>query len=155
MKHKMQHHLRSCGQVQGFLSRYAALSIGVPEKQAESEFTAYCVECDDFLVNCNLRGEDRNQHLYCAMKCLRYIFFMNGWKEGQQLGQQAFETADLSLIEAMGSLAGSTTKRPPRMYRSITAERDAADGGFQGEVWHHFVASWRQTGGDRRRTKGV
>jgi hypothetical protein len=29
--------------------------------------------------------------------------------------------------------------QPPRSYNRITAEWDAADGGFAGEVWRYFI----------------
>ena len=85
----------------------------------------------------------------------RYQLFLEGWKIGQSQAELAFETADLSMIEAIGDLAAWTTRRPPRSYYRITAEQDAADGGLQGEAWRHFITSWRRAGRDRRRIKGV
>ncbi|GHP00424.1 hypothetical protein KSF_104710 [Reticulibacter mediterranei] len=69
--------------------------------------------------------------------------------------QPAFAPGDLALIEAVGRLAGWTTKRHPRRYHWIYAEADAARERLTGEAWHAFVTGWRQTGGDRRRIKGV
>ena len=80
---------------------------------------------------------------------------MEGWEIGKTQAEHAFETADLSVLETIGDLAAWTTRRPPRSYYRITAERDAADGGLAGEVWWHFITAWRRTGGDRRRIKGV
>ena len=80
---------------------------------------------------------------------------MEGWEIGKTQAEHAFETADLSVLETIGDLAAWTTRRPPRSYYRITAERDPTDGGLAGEVWRHFVMSWRGAGGDRRRIKGV
>jgi len=58
---------------------------------------------------------------------------------GKTQAELAFETADLTLFETIGDLAAWTTRRPPRSYYRITAERDAADGGLAGEAWRHFI----------------
>ena len=83
------------------------------------------------------------------------VYILEGWEMGKTQAELAFETADLTLFETIGNLAAWTTRRPPRSYYRITAERDAADGGLAGEAWRHFITSWRRAGGDRRRIKGV
>jgi hypothetical protein len=55
---KEQDHVRACGQVLGFLSRYAALSKGVLEQSVETTFTDYCLECEYGL-----------QYFSCAPDC--------------------------------------------------------------------------------------
>jgi hypothetical protein len=46
MKQKMRNHIRSRGQVTGFLSHYHTRSCGEPGKSAEEVFTDYCLECE-------------------------------------------------------------------------------------------------------------
>ena len=150
----MRDHICSCGQVTGFLSHYRALSKGELIQSAETVFTDYCLECEHYLHYFSSPLDEREHQRLCA-QCERYQLFMEGWRIGQGLAQLTFETADLSLIETIGDLAGWTTRCSPRSYRGITAEQDAADGGLQGEVWRHFITSWRLAGGDRRRKKGV
>ncbi|HET8912691.1 MAG TPA: hypothetical protein VFN23_14560 [Ktedonobacteraceae bacterium] len=45
--------------------------------------------------------------------------------------------------------------RGPRNYRWVYAERDGADAKLHGEALKRLISGWRQTGGDRRRIKGV
>jgi hypothetical protein len=62
---------------------------------------------------------------------------------------------DLDLVEDIGRAAGFTSKRPPRNYHWVYAERDGADAKLHGEALRRFISGWRQTGVDRRRIKGV
>ncbi len=62
---------------------------------------------------------------------------------------------NLDLIEDIGRAAGLTSRRPPRNYRAVYAERDGADAQLHGEALKRFISGWQQTGGDRRRIKGV
>ncbi|MDQ2905465.1 MAG: hypothetical protein M3Y81_18210 [Chloroflexota bacterium] len=155
MKQKMRNHIFACGQVIGFLTRYATLSQEAAEISLESVFMDYCLDCEHFEEYGIAVAIDQQEHAVACALCERYQLFVEGWNRGQSQAQQAFEMADLAVIEIIGTLAGWTTRRSPRTARSITAEHDAAVGGFQGEVWQHFITSWRQTGGDRRRIKGV
>jgi hypothetical protein len=174
----MREHYRNCGQVLAFLSTHAALCTGTKELDANGEFTLYCTYCprlqeleevsfDQEIDEESEEEEDEEEpedmlsvlddplHTYCAQHCEQYTLFMAGWKAGQAQARQAFETKDLALIEEIGHLAGLTSKRPPRNMSGITAEQDAVDGELHGEALRRFIASWRQTGGDRRRVKGV
>jgi hypothetical protein len=88
---------------------------------------------------------------------IRICKFWNnaGIYKGVAQAELIFEQMDLELIEEIGRAAGFTSRRPPRNYRWITAERDGADAKLHGEALKRFISGWLQTGGDRRRIKGV
>jgi hypothetical protein len=136
----MREQAHSCGVVAGFLKSYAACVAQAAQKSAFQSQD----DGDVWLYRPDFAADGEGAALFLA-----------GMQEGQAKGRQAFETGDLALIEAVGRIAGWTTKRHPRNYHWVYAERDAANGRLTGEAWRHFVMSWRQTGGDRRRIKGV
>jgi hypothetical protein len=138
----MREQAHGCGLVAGFLKSYAACVAQATQESAPQSY-------DD---------DDDWPYLYqpdWATNGEGAALFTAGVQEGLAKGRQAFETGDLTLIASVGRIAGWTTKRHPRNERWVYAERDAANGRFSGEAWRHFVMNWRQTGGDRRRIKGV
>jgi hypothetical protein len=142
MRQVMREQIYSCGVVAGFLKSYAACVA-----QATHERTP-------------LRYDDDPWWFYLyrpdwAADGEGAVLFAEGLQEGLAKGRYAFETRDLALIASIGRMAGWTTRRHPRNGTPVYAERDAADGRLTGEAWRHFVTNWRQTGGDRRRIKGI
>jgi hypothetical protein len=140
MRQVMRQQAHGCGVVAGFLKSYSACVTQAMQENAPQSFE----EHDLWLYRPDWATEGEGAALFLA-----------GLQEGLAEGRRAFETGDLALIEAVGRIAGWTTKRHPRNYHWIYAERDAADGRLIGEAWRHFIMGWRQTGGDRRRIKGV
>jgi hypothetical protein len=136
----MREQAHGCGLVAGFLKGYAAC---VAQEASESAPQSHGDE-DVWLYRPDWAADGEGAALYTS-----------GVQEGLAKGRQAFETGDLALIESVGRIAGWTTKHHPRNYHWFYAEYDAANGRLAGEAWRHFVMSWRQTGGDRRRIKGV
>jgi hypothetical protein len=146
MRQVMREQAYCCGVVAGFLKSYA----GCVAQTAQQNRLQY--HDDDY------EWRSHSECLYrpdWAADGEGAELFTAGMQEGLVKGKQAFETGDLALIESLGHIAGWTTKRPPRNYRWVYAERDAANGRLTGEAWRRFVISWRQTGGDRRRIKEV
>ncbi len=136
----MREQAHSCGLVAGFLKSYAvcvaqAIQESVPQSQDNE---------DVWLYRPDWAADGEGATLFTA-----------GMQEGLAKGRYAFETGDFALIASVGRIAGWTARRHPRNYHWVYAEKDAARGRLTGEAWRHFVMSWRQTGGDRRRIKGV
>ncbi len=142
MKQAMRDHLHAYGRFLGFFTRYRQLSEGMQ---------AYGPLDDSAILNPSCTS----CAYYCNHRCQRYPLFHAGWQEGVAQAQQFFEQMDLDLIEDIGRAAGFTSKRPPRNYRRVYAERDGCDAQLHGEALRRFISGWRQTGGDRRRIKGV
>jgi hypothetical protein len=142
MKQTMRAHLHAYGRVLGFLKRYRQLSDGMQEQEPSIDYLAFDLPCSscDYL---------------CTGDCEKYQLFAVGWQEGITQAQQLYTQMDLEHIEEIGRTAGFTSKRAPRNYRGIYAERDGTDAGLHGEALRRFISGWRETGGDRRRIKGV
>ena len=141
MKQAMRDHLHAYGRVRGFLTTHARLSEGVKGPAIPQDLDLYCDFCDRFQTE--------------TSPCEHSQLFSAGWKEGAAQAEQIFEQMDLELIEDIGRAAGFTSRRPPRNYRGVYAEHDGADAKLHGEALRRFISGWRQTGGDRRRIKGV
>lgn len=142
MKKTMHDHLYAYGCVLGFLKRYRQLSDGMQEQETSIDYLAFDLPCS----SCNY---------FCTCDCEKYQLFHVGWQEGVLQAQQLYAQMDLEHIEEIGRTAGFTSKRPPRNYRGIYAERDGDDAGLHGEALRRFIRGWREIGGDRRRIKGV
>jgi hypothetical protein len=138
----MQFPLSECWDLQGFLTRYRQLADGMGEREPAEGSLAFDLPCSSCCY-------------FCTRECERYRLFHVGWQEGIAQAEQLFEQMDLDLVEEIGRAAGFTSRRPPRNYASIYAERDGADAKLHGEALRRFIRGWRQTGGDRRRIKGV
>ena len=90
MKQKMRDHIRTCGQVTGFLSHYHMLSKGEKAKSAEEIFTDYCLECEHgFQRYFSLPPNAQCHQLTCA-GCERYQLFLEGWEMGKTQAELAF-----------------------------------------------------------------
>jgi hypothetical protein len=81
-----------------------------------------------------------------------HSLYTEGWNEGHTQGAQAYETGDLGLIGEIARLAG---RLAPFYTAYTTAENDARDCKVFGEIRTHFIINWRQTGGDKRKRKGI
>jgi hypothetical protein len=95
------------------LTTHPLLSEGVKGSAVPRDLDLYCDYCDRFQTK--------------TSPCEHYQLFSTGWKEGVAQAQQIFEQMDLELIEEIGRAAGFTSRRPPRNYQGVTAERDGAD----------------------------
>lgn len=133
--------LYAYGRIRGFLTTHACLSEEVKGPAVPQDLDLYCDFCDRFQTE--------------TSPCEHSQLFSAGWKEGAAQAEQIFEQMDLELIEDIGRAAGFTSRRPPRNYRGVYAEHDGADAKLHGEALRRFISGWRQTGGDRRRIKGV
>jgi hypothetical protein len=140
MRQVLREHAYACGLIAGFLIRYATLVSETTGWAKEHPSSAW----DDYLYSPDWAKEGEGETLFAA-----------GKEEGQALATSAFKTSDFRLFEDIGRIAGWTSKRPPRNYHWIYAEKDAANGRITGEAWRHFVTGWRETGSDRRHIKGV
>lgn len=142
MKQAMRDHLHAYGRFLGFLTRYTQLADGMQEREPSLDSLAFDLPCS----SCTY---------FCHRDCERYHLFHAGWQEGISQAQLLSAQMDLDLIEDIGCAAGLTSKRPPRNYRWVYAERDGADAGLHDEALRRFIRGWREIGGDRRRIKGV
>lgn len=133
--------LYAYGRIRGFLTTHGCLSEEVKGPAVPQDLDLYCDFCDRFQTE--------------TSPCEHSQLFSAGWKEGAAQAEQIFEQMDLELIEDIGRAAGFTSRRPPRNYRGVYAEHDGADAKLHGEALRRFISGWRQTGGDRRRIKGV
>ena len=138
----LRDHLYAYGRVLGFLKRYRQLSDGMHEQEPSIEYLAFDLPCS----SCEY---------LCTRDCQKYHLFNAGWQEGVAQAEQLYVQMDLELVEDLGRKAGFTSKRPPRNYRGIYAERDGDYAGLHGEALRRFIRGWREIGGDRRRIKGV
>ena len=141
MKKALGDHLYAYGRIRGFLTTHILLSEGIKGSAVPRDIDRYCDFCDRFQTE--------------RSPCEHYPLFRAGWKEGAAQAQQIFEQMDLDLLEEIGRAAGFSSRRPPRNYVVVYAERDGVDSGLHGEALRRFISGWRQTGGDRRRIKGV
>ena len=133
--------LYAYGRIRGFLTTHACLSEEVKGPAVPQDLDLYCDLCDRVQTE--------------TSPCEHSQLFSAGWKQGAAQAEQIFEQMDLELIEDIGRAAGFTSRRPPRNYRGVYAEHDGADAKLHGEALRRFISGWRQTGGDRRRIKGV
>lgn len=145
--------MRDIGRVLGFFSAYSELQTGMATYHAEYDATCLCDP--KALGNPKLLKKSQSyldpHTIYLKEDDCR-SFYADGWNEGHTQGTQAYETSDLELIGEIARLAG---RLAPFYTAYTTAENDARDCKVFGEIRTHFIINWRQTGGDRRKRKGI
>jgi hypothetical protein len=145
--------MRDIGRILGFFSAYSELQTGTATYHAEYDVVSLCGP--KALRNPKLlkrSKEDPDPHALYLKENDCHTFYTEGWNEGHTQGMQAHANHDLELIGEIARLAG----RLASFYTAYTtAENDARDCRVLGEVRAHFIVNWRQTGGDRRRRKGI
>ncbi len=145
--------MRDIGRVLGFFSAYSELQTGVA-----TYHTAYDAAslCDPKALSDPKRlkrsKEEPDPHALYLKENDCHALYTEGWNEGHTQGKQAYASHDLELIGEIARLAG---RLAPFYTAYTTAENDARDCKVFGEVRAHFIANWRQTGGDRRKRKGI
>jgi hypothetical protein len=145
--------MRDIGRVLGFFSAYSELQTGMATYHAEYDATSLCNPkslSDPKLLKRQKEGLDPRAIYLKENDC--HSLYTEGWNEGHTQGTQAHETRNLELIGEIARLAG---RLAPFYTAYTTAENDARDCKVLGEVRAHFIINWRQTGGDKRRRKGV
>lgn len=145
--------MREVGRILGFFSAYSALQTGMATYHAGYDVESLCDPrrlSDPKLLKRSL--EDPDPHAIYLKENDCHVLYTEGWNEGHSQGTQAYETGDLELIGQIARLAG---RLAPFYTAYTTAENDARDCKVMGETRTHFIVNWRQTGGDRRKRKGV
>lgn len=145
--------MRDIGRVLGFFSAYSELQTGFATYHAEYEAASLCDP--KALGNPKLlrrSQDDLDPHILYLKEDDCHSLYREGWNEGHAQGARAYETGDLELIGEIARLAGHLA---PFYTAYTTAENDARDCRVFGEVRTHFITNWRQTGGDRRKRKGI
>jgi hypothetical protein len=145
--------MRDIGRVLGFFSAYSELQTGMATYHAEYDAASLCDPkslSDPKLLKRQKEGLDPRAIYLKENDC--HSLYTEGWNEGHTQGTQAHETRNLELIGEIARLAG---RLAPFYTAYTTAENDARDCKVLGEVRAHFIINWRQTGGDKRRRKGV
>ena len=145
--------MRDIGRVLGFFSAYSESQTGIATYHAEYDAAYLCdpkVLSDPKLLK--RPKQDLDPHVIYLKENDCHSLYTEGWNEGHAQGTQASETSDLELIGEIANLAG---RLAPFYTAYTTAENDARDCKVFGEVRTHFIVNWRQTGGDRRRRKGI
>jgi len=145
--------MKDIGRVLGFFSAYSELQTGIATYHAS--YDAACL-CDPNALRDPKRlkrsKEDPEPHALYLKEDDCHALYTEGWNEGHIQGKQAYANHDLALIGEIARLAGQLA---PFYTVYTTAENDARDCRVIGEVRTHFIANWRQTGGDKRRRKGI
>jgi hypothetical protein len=145
--------MRDIGRMSGFFSAYSALQTGITPYHAKYAITSVCdpkALSDPKLLKRS--KEDFDPHAIYLEENDCQDLYTEGWNEGHSQGVRAYETRDLELIGEIARLAG---RLAPFYTSYTTAENDARDCQVIGEAHTHFIMNWRQTGGDRRRRKGI
>jgi hypothetical protein len=145
--------MRDIGRVLGFFSAYSELQTGMATYHAEYDAASLCNPkslSDPKQLKRQKEGLDPRAIYLKENDC--HSLYTEGWNEGHTQGTQAHETRNLELIGEIARLAG---RLAPFYTAYTTAENDARDCKVLGEVRAHFIINWRQTGGDKRRRKGV
>jgi hypothetical protein len=145
--------MKDIGRVLGFFSAYSELQTGIATYHAEYDVASLCDPKslgDPKLLK--RAKEHLDPHAIYLKENDCHDLYTEGWNEGHTQGNQAYETRDLELIGEIARLAG---RLAPFYTTYTTAENDARDCKVLGEARTHFITNWRQTGGDRRRRKGV
>ena len=145
--------MRDIGRVLGFFNAYSELQTGIATYHAEYDAASLCnpkALGDPKLLK--RRIEELDPHVLYLQEKDCHSLYAEGWDEGHTQGIQAYETLDLELIGEIARLAG---RLAPFYTAYTTAENDARDCKVSGAARIHFIANWRQTGGDRRKRKGI
>ena len=145
--------MRDVGRVLGFFSAYSELQTGIATYHAEYDAASLCDPKKLSDPNLLKRSkEDPDPHAIYLQEQDCHALYTEGWNEGHLQGTQAYETQDLERIGQIARLAG---RLAPFYTKYTTAENDARDCKVLGEVRTHFIVNWRQTGGDKRKRKGI
>ncbi len=145
--------MRDVGFLLGFFSAYSELQTGMATYHIEYDAASLCdpkVLGDPRLLK--RTKEELDPHTFYLNEGDCNSLYLEGWNEGHAQGTEAYETHSLELIGEIARLAG---RLAPFYTTYTTAENDARDCKVSGEVRAHFIANWRQTGGDKRRRKGI
>lgn len=145
--------MRDIGRVLVFFSAYSELQTGFATYHAEYDAATLCAS--KALGNPKLLGrsqDDLDPHTLYLKEDDCHSLYGEGWDEGHAQGARAYETGDMELIGEIARLAGCLA---PFYTAYTTAENDARDCKVSGEARTHFITNWRQTGGDRRKRKGI
>jgi len=145
--------MRDIGRVLGFFSAYSELQAGRATYHAEYDVTSLChpkALGDPKMLKRSKEALDPHTIYLTETDC--HSLYREGWNEGHTQGAQAYETRDMELIGEIARLAG---RLAPFYTTYTTAENDARDCQVFGELRTHFIINWRQTGGDRRKRKGI
>jgi hypothetical protein len=145
--------MRNIGRVLGFFSAYSELQTGVATYHASYDVASLC---DPKVLNdpklLKRSKEDPDPHAIYLNENDCHTLYTEGWNEGHIQGKQAHANSNLELIGEIARLAGQLA---PYYTAYTTAENDARDCRVLGEVRAHFIVNWRQTGGDKRKRKGI
>jgi hypothetical protein len=144
--------MRDIGRVLGFFNAYSEYQTGIATYSNH-----------DVASVCNPRSlgdprllkrqtEDIDPHLIYLQENDCRSLYTEGWNEGRAQGSQAYESGDLEVIGEIARLAGGLA---PFYTTYTTAENDARDCHVIGEARTHFIMNLRQTGGDKRKRKGI
>ena len=145
--------MRDIGRVFGFFNAYAKLQTGTASSYFKYGVASLCNPKNlSDPHSFSQAKEDRNPPVLYLKEDDCRCFYMEGWNEGQKQGTLAHETRDLDMIGEIARLAGRVA---PFYTDYTTAENDARTCKILGEMRTHFITSWRETGGDRRKQKGV
>jgi hypothetical protein len=145
--------MRDVGRVLGFFSAYSELQTGMATYHAEYDVAMLCdpKRLSDPKLLKRSKEEPDPRGIYLKENDCQATY-LEGWNEGHLQGAQAYETRDLELIGQIARLAGRIA---PFYSAYTTAENDARDCKVYGEIRTHFIINWRQTGGDKRKRKGI
>jgi hypothetical protein len=145
--------MKDIGRVLGFFSAYSELQTGMATYHAE--YDVECI-CDPKLLGdpklLKRTKEDLDPRAFYLKENDCHSLYVEGWDEGHTQGTQAYEAGNLELIGEIARLAG---RLAPFYTTYTTAENDARDCKVFGDVRTHFITNWRQTGGDKRKRKGI
>jgi hypothetical protein len=145
--------MRDIGRVLGFFSAYSELQTGMATYHSEYDAASLCdakILGDPRLLK--RTKEELDPHALYLKEDDCHSLYTEGWNEGRAQARQVYETSDLEIIGEIARLAG---RLAPFYTTYTTAENDARDCRVSGEVRAHFIANWRQTGGDKRKHKGI
>ncbi len=145
--------MRDIGFLLGFFSAYSELQTGMATYHPEYEEEALCdpkVLGDTRLLK--RTKEELDPHLFYLSEDDCHSCYREGWDKGHVQGTRAHATQSLEPIEEIARLAG---RLAPFYTKYTTAENDARDCKVSGEARERFIANWRQTGGDKRKRKGI
>lgn len=131
MKQIMRLHISSCGHIEAFIQTHRLFTLASHEPHTSPWDMS--TDFHDHLCSCT------STHPLCLFQTL----YQEGWERGQALAHLAIKTTDLSVYEHIGTIGGWTSRRPPRHFRSITAERDAHEANLHGEVLTSFIRAWK------------